>query len=163
MLTFTRRAIRGYRRWAQSRSTPRPQGIASRLGICSPDAQPSTEPRCAAARWGRSWWKEWINEYTVANPICLRIRHTLSSTDDAVRATRSRWTSCYGAVREGTALFQTALVHTAETHRGGKHKLKQSDGEAAISSLGGVGALGTFGDVLKTKVRTKNTHASMHR
>ncbi len=47
--------------------------------------------------------------------------------------------------REGMSLVHTALVHSEET-KGGRTKLKPTEGEAIINSDGGVGQLGTFGE-----------------
>lgn len=54
--------------------------------------------------------------------------------------------------REGLSLLHTALVHSEET-KGGRTKLKPTEGEAVVNSDGGVGQLGTFGDVTKAAIR----------
>lgn len=54
--------------------------------------------------------------------------------------------------RDGIALFQTALIHAKENKRSGKTTLTRSEGECIINQAGGVGQLGTFGDVSKAKV-----------
>jgi hypothetical protein len=93
----------------------------------------------AARAWGdagkdtamwKGMWKEWVNEYTITMDVKLLEE----------------------PAREGIALYQTALIH-AEESKHGRHRLKQSDGEAIISSSGGVGVLGTFGDVTKARVK----------
>jgi len=55
----------------------------------------------------------------------------------------------------GISLFQTELVHAEENERTKKVKTMQSEGECMINKSGGVGILGTFGDVAKAKVETK--------
>lgn len=90
----------------------------------------------AATTWGggngtwKKFWKEWVNEYTISMDVKLLEE----------------------PAKDGVALYQTALIHSEES-RHGRHRLKQSDGEASISSAGGVGVLGTFGDVTKAKVK----------
>jgi hypothetical protein len=95
----------------------------------------------AARAWGdagkdgavwKGTWKEWVNEYTITMDVKLLEE----------------------PAREGVSLYQTALIH-AEESKHGRHRLKQSDGEAIISSSGGVGVLGTFGDVTKAKVKVQ--------
>lgn len=82
------------------------------------------------------------------------------------------------------SLFQTALIHAGETQKGGKGgRLKSSEGEALVSSAGyifpprilclsclgsdpksfsrfpgGVGVLGTFGDVTKSRLKANRWH-----
>ncbi|KAJ8602501.1 hypothetical protein CTAYLR_001253 [Chrysophaeum taylorii] len=51
----------------------------------------------------------------------------------------------------GLSLFQTALVHSEES-RGGRRRARESDGEALVNAAGGVGVLGTYGDVAKCRV-----------
>jgi hypothetical protein len=84
----------------------------------------------------KSSWKEWVNEYTVTMDIKV----------------------VDGLPREGLSLFQTALIHAGGVQKGGRGKLKQTDGEAIISSTGGVGILGSFGDVTKAKVKLNRWH-----
>lgn len=81
--------------------------------------------------WGK-WMKEYINEYTVTMDIKL--------LEDPPR--------------DGISLFQTALIHAKDNKRSGKTTLSRSDGECIINQAGGVGQLGTFGDVTKAKVET---------
>ena len=85
----------------------------------------------------KSWWKEWVNDYTVTMDIKV--------LDE-------------GLPREGLALFQTALVHSGNAQRSGRVKLKQSDGEAIVSATGGVGVLGSFGDISKARVKVNRWH-----
>ena len=89
-----------------------------------------------SSEW-KSWWKEWVNEYTVTMDIKV--------LDENLP-------------REGLSLFQTALVHAGNAQRSGRTKLKQSDGEAMISATGGVGVLGSFGDISKAKVKVNRWH-----
>ena len=84
----------------------------------------------------KSSWKEWVNEYTITMDI--KVMDSLP--------------------REGLSLFQTALVHAGAAQKSGRGKLKQTDGEAIISSAGGVGILGSFGDVTKAKVKLNRWH-----
>ena len=57
---------------------------------------------------------------------------------------------------EGISLVHTSLVHAEETK--GRTKLNQSNGEAMINCDGGVGQLGTFGDVSKARVEPGKWH-----
>jgi hypothetical protein len=57
---------------------------------------------------------------------------------------------------EGISLVHTSLVHAEETK--GKTKLNQSNGEAMINCDGGVGQLGTFGDVSKARIEPGKWH-----
>ena len=84
----------------------------------------------------KTMWKEWVNEYTVTMDIKLLEEPP----------------------REGMALFQTALIHAGDNHKGGKSRLKSSEGEALVSSSGGVGVLGTFGDVTKCRLKANRWH-----
>ena len=81
-------------------------------------------------------FKEWMNEYTVTMDI--KVQDELPGS--------------------GVALIQTALVHAGSGHRNMRGKLVQSEGEALVSSAGGVGVLGTFGDVTKARVRPNRWH-----
>jgi thiol-disulfide isomerase/thioredoxin len=58
--------------------------------------------------------------------------------------------------REGVSLLHTALIHAEETK--GRTKLKQTEGEAVVNCDGGVGQLGTFGDVSKARVIAGQWH-----
>jgi len=82
--------------------------------------------------WGKykKWWKEWVNEYTITMDVKFSEEFP----------------------REGIALYQTALIHVEENAKTGRKRLKQSDGECVINSSGGVGILGSFGDVTKAKM-----------
>jgi hypothetical protein len=57
---------------------------------------------------------------------------------------------------EGISLLHTALVHAEETK--GRTKVSTSSGEAMINCDGGVGQLGTFGDVSKARVEPGKWH-----
>jgi len=58
--------------------------------------------------------------------------------------------------REGVSLLHTALIHSEETK--GRTKLKPTEGEAVVNCDGGVGQLGTFGDVTKACVLAGKWH-----
>ena len=58
--------------------------------------------------------------------------------------------------REGASLLHTALIHAEETK--GRTKLKPTEGEAVVNCDGGVGQLGTFGDVTKAAVTPGKWH-----
>jgi hypothetical protein len=85
--------------------------------------------------WRGDWknsWKEWVNEYTITMDI--KVMESIP--------------------REGVSLFQTALVHAGAASKSGRSgKLKQTDGEAIISSAGGVGILGSFGTSQRPRSR----------
>lgn len=57
---------------------------------------------------------------------------------------------------EGISLVHTALVHAEETK--GRTKVTTSNGEATINCDGGVGQLGTFGDVSKARIEPGKWH-----
>lgn len=86
--------------------------------------------------WGdafdSTWYKpkEYINEYTITMDIKL--------LDEPPR--------------DGIALYQTALVHAKDNKRSGKTTVSRSEGECVLNQSGGVGQLGSFGDITKAKV-----------
>eukprot|EP00658_Telonema_sp_P-2_P059421 TRINITY_DN4831_c0_g1_i4.p1 TRINITY_DN4831_c0_g1~~TRINITY_DN4831_c0_g1_i4.p1 ORF type:complete len:169 (-),score=52.52 TRINITY_DN4831_c0_g1_i4:171-677(-) len=55
---------------------------------------------------------------------------------------------------QGSSLFQTALIYAEANQVGstGKVTLSSSDGECVVNSQGGVGVMGQFGDITKTKL-----------
>ena len=57
---------------------------------------------------------------------------------------------------EGISLVNTSLVHAEETK--GRIKVMTSNGEAMINCDGGVGQLGTFGDVSKARIEPGKWH-----
>ena len=48
--------------------------------------------------------------------------------------------------------YQTALIHAKENKRSGKTTLTKSEGECLLNQAGGVGHLGSFGDVTSAHV-----------
>ena len=83
--------------------------------------------------WGDLWFKpkQFIDEYTITMDVKL--------LDEPPR--------------DGISLFQTALIHAKENRKSGKTTFSKSEGECLIHQAGGVGQLGSFGDITKTKVK----------
>jgi hypothetical protein len=52
----------------------------------------------------------------------------------------------------GFSLYQTALIHSSDNKRAGKAVLSSSNGECLVSTAGGVGMFGTFGDTSKARL-----------
>jgi hypothetical protein len=87
--------------------------------------------------WGKTaTFKQRINEYTLT--MDLKVMDSLP--------------------REGLALFQTALVQIGGDQPGDRNQVKQTEGESVISSTGGVGILGSFGDISKAQVKLNRWH-----
>ena len=53
---------------------------------------------------------------------------------------------------EGVSLFQTRLCH-AKRSKGGRVRVSETDGESRISSAGGVGLFGSYGDTSKRRIQ----------
>jgi hypothetical protein len=86
--------------------------------------------------WAKTTMKQKVNEYTVTMDIKI--------LDDIPR--------------EGVALFQTGLVQVGGRSPSEHGQIKQTDGEALVASNGGVGILGSFGDVSKAQIKRNRWH-----